>query len=95
MNLSAPASRSLTRGTPRRAGLTSPGLQKRGIDFMRLWLLRETEKARQYSKLDPERHLIEDSDRVWIPKSIIEHTTKRGHEHEVTLPDWFIEKEGL
>lgn len=22
-------------------------------------------------------------------------TTKRGNEHVITLPDWFIEKEGL
>jgi hypothetical protein len=61
---------------------------------MRLWLVRETEKARLYSKTDPK-----DPDRVpdeiWVPKSIIEHTTKRGDEHDVKLPDWFIEKEGL
>ena len=58
---------------------------------MRLWLLRETEKARLYSKTPPDR----EEDPIWIPKSIVEHTTKRGNEHDVKLPDWFIEKNGL
>jgi hypothetical protein len=54
----------------------------------------ETDKAVHYSKLpldkwDPKK------DGIWIPKSIIEHRTKRGAEHEVKLPDWFVEKEGL
>jgi hypothetical protein len=66
---------------------------------MRLWLVRETEKARQYCKFAPHPDLGFDNadanDKIWIPRSIIEHTTKRGIEHEVTLPDWFIEKEGL
>lgn len=61
---------------------------------MRLWLISETDLARRYSKLPPERH-PEESDMLWIPKSIIEHTTKRGNEHDVKLPDWFIEKKGL
>jgi hypothetical protein len=61
---------------------------------MRLWLIHETGLARRYSKVPPERH-PEESDMLWIPKSIIEHTTKRGNEHDVKLPDWFIEKSGL
>lgn len=61
---------------------------------MRLWLLRETEAARLYSKTDPKDwHRV--TVPVWIPKSVIEHTTKRGDEHDVKLPDWFIEKESL
>jgi hypothetical protein len=36
-----------------------------------------------------------EEDIVWVPLSIIEHTTKRGRDHVVTLPDWFIEKERL
>ena len=61
---------------------------------MRLWLIRETELARRYSKVPPERH-PQESDMVWVPKSIVEHTTKRGNEHDVNLPDWFIEKNNL
>lgn len=62
---------------------------------IRLWLIRETEKARLYCRVPPERHLEGDEDKIWIPRSIVEHTSKRGTEHEVELPDWFIEKEGL
>lgn len=61
---------------------------------MRFWLIRETELARLYSKIPLDRN-PEPSDQIWIPRSIIEHTTKRGNEHEVKLPDWFIEKEKL
>ena len=33
---------------------------------------------------------------VWVPKSIIEHTSEQPNGlHEVKLPDWFVEKEGL
>ena len=67
---------------------------------MRLWLIRESEQARLYSTLPPGRHPVTDPhdpdcDVIWVPKSIIEHTTKRGAEHDVKLPDWFIEKVGL
>ena len=58
---------------------------------IRLWFLRQTEKARLYSKTPPDRGI----DEIWIPLSIVEHTTKRGNEHVVKLPDWFIEREGL
>ena len=59
---------------------------------VRLFLIRETELARLYSKTPPGRDLSE----VWIPKSIVEHTSKNTNgEHIVTLPDWFLEKEDL
>lgn len=38
---------------------------------------------------------MEESDIVWVPKSVVEGRTKRGLEHEVELPDWFIEKNNL
>lgn len=60
---------------------------------IRLWLIRETEKARLYSTVPLEKRSCDCE--KWIPRSIIEHTTKRGDEHDVKLPDWFIEKEGL
>lgn len=63
-----------------------------GTTKIRLWFIQETEQARLYSKTPPGR----DADEVWIPKSIIEHTSKEPSGlHIVTLPDWFIEKEGL
>lgn len=61
---------------------------------IRLWLIRETPAARLYSKLPPERH-PEDTDCLWIPRSIVEHTSKCGDEHMVKLPDWFIEEKSL
>jgi len=64
---------------------------------MTLWLIRETQLARLYSKVptNASARLVEESDMLWVPKSIVEHTTKRGNEHDVKLPDWFIEKNGL
>jgi hypothetical protein len=66
---------------------------------IRLWLVRETDKARLYCKFDPSTKpnvvIDEKSDCVWIPLSIVEHTSKRGNVHMVSLPDWFIEKENL
>jgi hypothetical protein len=64
---------------------------------IRLWFIRETEKARQYSKVPvgDNCRTVDASDLAWIPLSIVEHTTKRGNEHVVELPDWFAEKEGL
>ena len=69
----------------------------KGTTTMRFWLIRETEKARLYSKVPTGSTArdVADSDTLWIPKSVIEHTTKRGNEHEVKLPDWFIEKNDL
>jgi len=59
-----------------------------------LWLIRETDKARLYSKVRPDRNPTQ-VDEIWIPRSIVEHTSKVDLEHTVTLPDWFVEKEGL
>ena len=61
---------------------------------MRLWFLRETDLARLYSTTDPKDPHREPNE-LWVPKSIVEHTTKRGDEHDVKLPDWFIEARGL
>lgn len=60
---------------------------------IRLWLVRETEKARLYCKHN--RPNPDKADCVWIPRSIVEHTSMRGTEHTVDLPDWFVEKEKL
>lgn len=65
-----------------------------GTSQRTLWLLKETAGARFYSKLPPERHPTA-NDCLWIPRSIIEHTSKTGKQHIVTLPDWFIEKRNL
>lgn len=66
---------------------------------IRLWFIQQTEKARLYCRFAPHPDLgfanADNTDKIWIPRSIIEHTTKRGNEHVITLPDWFIEKEGL
>lgn len=65
-----------------------------------LYFIRESPKARLYSRVRPDRiplnEAVEESDLIWVPLSIIEHTTKNpdGH-HIVQLPDWFIEKENL
>lgn len=61
---------------------------------IRLWFIRETEKARQYSKVPLQRNPTPE-DCLWVPRSIVEHTSKRGAEHTLELPDWFIEKEHL
>jgi hypothetical protein len=60
---------------------------------IKLWYVRETEQARLYATCEPEH--AESDDMVWVPKSIIEHTSKRGNEHVVKLPDWFVDKEEL
>ena len=59
-----------------------------------LWLIRETAAARLYSRVRPDRHPTKE-DEIWILRSIVEHISKCGNEHNVKLPDWFIEKEGL
>ena len=56
-----------------------------------LWYQLETEAAYLYSKTPPTR----DVDPVWVPKSIVEHRSKTMDQHIVTLPEWFVEKEGL
>jgi len=66
---------------------------------IRFWFVKETELARQYCKFAPHPDLgfanAEESDLVWIPKSIVEHRSIRGLEHTLELPDWFIEEKGL
>lgn len=61
---------------------------------IRLWFVSDTDKARLYSRIPPERNPQND-DMVWIPLSVIEHTTKRQNEHMVTLACWFVEARGL
>lgn len=58
-----------------------------------LWFVRETEKARLYCKHG--RPQQDPSDLVWVPRSVVEHTSKMGAMHILTLPDWWIEREGL
>ena len=62
---------------------------------VRLWFVKETEKAVCYSKVPPERHPGPE-DMVWIPRSLIEQRTKfPSGEHHLTVTDWFAEKEKL
>ena len=60
---------------------------------VRLWFVRDTPsgKARIYTRIPLERSPQKD-DEVCVPLSLIEHTTKRGAEHVVTLPEWFCDK---
>lgn len=61
---------------------------------LRLWPIRETTKARCYSRTppDPKR----EPDEVWIPISVIDGVTRQVNgEHHVRVQDWFVEKEGL
>lgn len=59
---------------------------------IRLWFIRETEKARLYSKTPPDREQVE----VWIPRSVVDHTSKNiDGTHIVDVQDWFAEKEDL
>jgi hypothetical protein len=59
-----------------------------------LWFVRETPLARLYTKIPPERRPTKD-DEIWVPRSVVEHTSKMGNQHIVTLPDWFLEKNDL
>lgn len=62
---------------------------------IRMWYVRETEKARQYTKIPPDR-LRQQEDYVWVPKSITEHRSMQPNGlHELTLPLWFLEKNNL
>jgi hypothetical protein len=66
---------------------------------IRLWFIRQTDKARLYCRFAPHPDLgfenADEWDKIWIPLSIIEHTSKRGNEHHIKVPDWFIEKSRL
>lgn len=73
----------------------------RGTDDIRLWLVKETPQACQYSKVPNSRTPGKD-DLIWTPKSIIEHVDTLPHDplkehpqHIVTLPLWFVEKHDL
>lgn len=61
-----------------------------------LWYLDESEKAFLYSRIKtaPDAGVIIEN-QVWIPKSIVEHRTKLGNEHDVKLPEWFLDEKGL
>jgi hypothetical protein len=59
-----------------------------------LWFVRETPLARLYTKIPPDRHPTQ-ADQIWVPRSIVEHTSKMGDQHIVTLPEWFVEKNDL
>lgn len=62
---------------------------------VRMWFLRETEKAYQYTKLPPDRQRNPE-DLMWIPKSQVEHRSKQPNGlHELTLPDWLVEAKNL
>jgi hypothetical protein len=68
---------------------------------LRMWFIDETDKARLYSRV-PSSRSEDVGNRVWIPRSVVEHTTKRpAHngekwpEHELIVADWFAQKEGL
>jgi hypothetical protein len=64
---------------------------------VRLWLIRETDKARLYSRVPQGQH-EGFCDDVWVPLSVIEGCRKmpaEGNnwpEHHVRIQDWFIEK---
>lgn len=64
---------------------------------LRLWLLRETELARQFSKTPPDRRPVT----FWVPRSVTTRILKfrevsgMPRECEVEIEDWFVEKSGL
>ncbi len=70
----------------------------------RLFFIRETPLARAYVKHNRPKvvqgfHETPPDDVIWIPRSIIEHTSKLNAadpaEHILTLPIWFLEKNEL
>lgn len=64
---------------------------------LRLWLIRETDMARLFSKTPPGRDAVP----VWIPRSVVKRIIKfpvvpgQPRECEVEIEDWFVEKEGI
>ncbi len=67
---------------------------------VRLWLIRETDKARLYSRLPPDRRdrleRGDHADEIWIPRSVIESQLKFADgECNLTIADWFGEKYDL
>lgn len=62
---------------------------------IRMWYVKETRDAYQYSRIPPERN-PQETDLEWIPKSVIEHRTMRPNgEHILTLPDWVVRTKKL
>lgn len=65
------------------------------IRTVRLWYIRQTDKARLYSKLPPSRN-PGPADQIWIPHSVVEgRTIYPTGEHHLRIQEWFCEKEGL
>lgn len=67
-----------------------------------MWFIRQTDKARLYYKRSPYRSENRDVDQIWIPLSVIDHTTKHPQnpgeayaQHDVTIADWFADKNNL
>ena len=67
---------------------------------LRLWIVKETEKAYLFSKLPLEK-ADSVTDMVWVPRSMVERITKfretpgTFRECEVDIQEWFAEKKGL
>lgn len=62
---------------------------------IRMWYVKETKDAYQYSRIPPERN-PQKTDLEWIPKSVIEHRTMNPQgEHILTLPDWVVRTKKL
>ena len=68
---------------------------------IQLWFIKEspTGKARYYSRIPASRGPVE-TDKVWVPRSVISHTTKQPAkpgeawpEHHMQIEDWFAERE--
>lgn len=75
------------------------------MTIVRLWFVRESEKARRYCKLPLNRNPGDDTpdnpNYIWVPRSVCERTAKfpaEGSErpvHEIEVADWFAERENL
>lgn len=66
---------------------------------IRLWLIKETDKAYFFSKVTQEKGSSNDG--IWVPRSMCERITKGASEPgkwrfcEVEVQEWFAEKKGL
>lgn len=63
------------------------------MEKIQLWYIREYPQSYLYSSKDPSLNLK--AALVHVPKSLIEHRSKDGNRHIVTLPSWFVQKENL
>ncbi len=68
---------------------------------LRLWLVKETEKARLYSRQSSQEN-SSPTDLLWLPRSVCKSTKKfpptsptAWPEHHVEVEEWFAEKEKL